>query len=1055
MKQTVLLLLFTLFWASLFAQEIVVKGVVRNGNNEPQVGATIYEKGTNNAVIAAADGSYQIKVKANAILVFTYLGTKTVEQLVKNRTTIDVKLLDDQNNLNEVVVTGYGQTVQRKDLTGAVSSIKGEELAKMPVQDVSQALQGRIAGMQVAMPDGTPGATPSIVIRGGTSITQSNEPLYVVDGVPQTDGLSFLDPMDIESVDVLKDASATAIYGARGANGVILVTTKQIKEGKVTINYDGYVGAKTITSQLNAMNPYDYTKLLYERSLGDPLRMARFTTNYGTFDQLEQNYLNRPGINWQDQVMGGTALNQYHKIAFNGGNRETKFNLFYALNKDEGLLLNSSSDKHVAKLTVNHNVNKKFSVSGIVNYSNQKITGLGVQEGGVRTSIIQSLIQFRPLTGIVGSDEDLIDFEIDPLDPSASAGNALFQSPVITLNTQRRETLVNTLNANATAQYYLTDKIVYRGLVNYTQGNRKVKSFNDAASILAIRSGGAFGSVSTLTNQRFNYSNTVSYNNTFNKAHKVDFTLGQEYIYGYAETLATGDIKGFPAVNQGWDNLSLGTIASIPTTFAEDEKLLSFFGRANYGYKGKYLLTTSLRLDGSSKFGEDSRWGLFPSAAIAWRAIQENFMKNVKVFSDLKLRLSYGEAGNNRIANYAALGIFTNGIYPLGNQVVTTAYQQNLPNPQLQWEAVRSLNAGLDIGLLKQRITLTADWYDNQSRDLLFQSRIPASSGFISQIQNIGTTSSRGLEFTLSTSNIKTQNFNWNTNFNIAFNKTKVLSLSDGETSMLTTSYTDKNDFILAVGKPVGIMYGYVRDGLYQVSDFDYNTATSVYTLKSGVVRDAEAAAQPGFIKFKDISGPNGVPDGVVDQYDRTTIGNANPKFIGGINNSFSYKGFDLSIFLNFSVGNDIYNANVLNNSRLDLEFQNTLAQFANRWTTINAAGVRVTDPAELTALNQGKVNPAYNGNSTGRLHTDIIEDGSFLRINNISLGYTFDRKLLSKLKIDRLRVYVTGYNLHTFTKYSGYDPEVSVIRTALTPGVDYSAYPRAKSFVAGINLSL
>lgn len=1053
MKKALLLLLLTYPWALLYAQEQVVKGTVRNANNEPQVGATIYEKGTNKAVIADANGKYQIKVKPTAVLVFSYLGTKTVEQVVGNRTIIDVKLLDDQNSLNEVVVLGYGQTVQRKDLTGAISSVKGEDLEKVPVQNVAQALQGRVAGMQVAMPDGTPGSTPSIVIRGGTSITQSNEPLYVVDGVPQTEGLSFLDPMDIESIDILKDASATAIYGARGANGVILVTTKQIKEGKVNINYDGYAGAKTITKYLGVMDPLQYTTLLYERSMGDVTRLAKFTSNYGNFDQLVANYGNREGVNWQDETLGATALNQYHKISISGGGRETKFNLFYALNKDEGSMLNSGADKNIAKLSLNHNVNKKFSVSGIVNYANQKVTGLGVQEGGVRTSIIQSLLQYRPVSSLNSTDQDLIDYELDPLDPSGTSGSALYQSPVVSLNTQKRQTVYNTLNASATAQYNLTKKLVYRGLVNYTQTDKKVKAFNDASSILAIRTGGAFGSISDTKSNRFNYNNTLSYNNTFNKVHKLELAVGQEYIYGYSETLSTGDVKGFPAVNQGWNNLSMGTIASIPSTSAEDDKLLSFFGRANYSYKSKYLLTTSLRYDGSSKFGTDSQWGLFPSAAFAWRAIEEPFMKKIKLLSDLKLRLSYGEAGNNRIANYAALGIFTNGIYPLGNQVVATAYQQNLPNPQLQWEAVKSLNAGLDIGLFKQRVTLTAEWYDNRSKDLLYQSRIPASSGFTLQLQNIGTTSSRGLEFTLNTANIKKPDFSWTTNFNIAFNKTKVLSLSEGETSLLTTSYTDKNDFILTVGKPVGIMYGYIRDGLYQVSDFDYNGTT--YTLKTGVVKDAEANVQPGFIKFKDISGPNGVPDGVVDAYDRTEIGNANPKYTGGIGNTFSYKGFDLSVFLNFTVGNDVYNANVLNNARLDLEYPNSLAQFANRWMSINSAGVRVTDPVELAALNQGKTNPVYNGNSTGRLYSDIIEDGSFLRINNVSLGYNFNKKLLNSLKISRLRVYLTAYNLHVFTKYSGYDPEVSVIRTALTPGVDYSAYPRAKSFVAGINLSL
>lgn len=337
---------------------------------------------------------------------------------------------------------------------------------------------------------------------------------------------------------------------------------------------------------------------------------------------------------------------------------------------------------------------------------------------------------------------------------------------------------------------------------------------------------------------------------------------------------------------------------------------------------------------------------------------------------------------------------------------------------------------------------------------MLYNTRVPASSGFKKQFQNIGATSNRGLEFTLNTINIKKADFNWSTNFNIAFNKTKVLALSEGENSLITNSYTTSNDYILEVGRPVGVMYGYVRDGLYQVSDFDYNATNSIYTLKSGVASD-NVVVQPGFIKFKDISGPNGKPDGVINDLDRTAIGDSNPKYTGGLNNTFSYKGLDLSIFLDFSVGNDIYNANVLNNSRLNQENLNTFAIYADRWTTINASGQRVTDPAELAALNVGKTNPAFNGNATGRLYSDIIEDGSFLRINNISLGYTLPKKWLSNTKISNLRIYFTANNVYVFTKYSGYDPEVSVINSAITRGVDFSAYPRSKSFLTGLNISL
>jgi TonB-linked SusC/RagA family outer membrane protein len=1052
MRRIVLILFLLTVVNVLHAQNTVtVKGVVRDGNNLPVPGASVREKGTQNGTVSTNNGSYQIKVGADAILTFTFVGTKSVEEKVNGRTSIDVKLLDAANNLNEVVVTGYGQTTKRKDLTGAVSSLKGEEIAKVPVQDVATALQGRLAGVQVSLADGTPGSTPSIVIRGGTSITQSNQPLYVVDGVPQTDGLSFLDPMDIESVDVLKDASATAIYGARGANGVILVTTKQIKSGQVRINYDGYFGAKKITRELSLLDPYQYTLLQYEKSVTDPTLLPGFTKTYGSFDSLQTRYGNRPGVDWQNEVFGRTAISNYNKLSINGGDKGSTFNLFYSRGYDQGIMLGSGSTKNIGKVAINHKINDKLVVNGIVNYSNQKVTGLSTQTGGnARLSMLQTLLQYRPVGGVNIDDNTLLNLAVDPLDPNLASPS--FQSPLVTIENEPRQAVIQSLSANGTLQYTINNHLTYRGLISYTSGNNTSKLFNDASSIIAIRSGGANGSITTSNVNQFNYNNTLTYSNVFKRDHKLDVTLGQEYIYNYNENV-TASASGFPADNLGWNSLQLGTIAGIPTSYAENDKIISFFGRANYSYKGRYLLTTSLRADGSSKFGNDNLWGYFPSAALAWRIVDEKFMEKLPVFSDLKLRVSYGESGNNRIPNYAALGILTTGSYPLNNQPTTTAYQNSLANPTLRWETVQSRNLGLDIGILKQRITLTAEYYDNRSKDLLYNTPIPSSSGFTTQLQNIGTTSSKGLEFTLNTLNIRSHSFTWNTNFNIAFNRTKVLSLSPGQNSLLVPSYTTTNDYILQTGKPVGIMYGYVQNGLYQVSDFNYNATTNTYTLKPGVVQDG-VTVQPGFIKFKDISGPNGVPDGVINDYDRTAIGNANPKFTGGINNTFSYKGFDLSIFLNFNYGNDIYNANLLNNSRLDLLYQNTFSYFANRWTTVNAAGQRVTDPVQLAALNQGKTVPAYNGASGQRLYDKMIESGSFLRINTVSLGYTLPKSWLSKVKLANARIYVTGYNLHVFDSYSGYDPEVSVINNALTPGVDFSAYPRARSFVAGINVS-
>lgn len=1051
MKRTIFLFLLLTTCRLVYAQDnVTVNGMVSDALNMPMPGATVLEKGTKNSTVTSIDGFYQIKVKPNATLVFSFIGTKTTEEKLNGRTTINTKLLDEANSLNEVVVIGYG-TKSRKDLTGAISSVKGEELAKVPVQNVAQALQGRIAGMQVNMTDGTPGSDPSIKIRGGMSITQSNEPLYVIDGVPQTGGLGFLDPMDIESIDVLKDASSTSIYGAQGANGVILVTTKQVKSGRVSVNYDAYAGIKQVTSEIPVMNPYQYAQLLYENAAGDDLKMESFTNNYGSFDQLESLYANRPGKNWQKEVFGKPVVSQYHKLSISGGENNTKFNLFYSVNDDQGIMLGSASRKDIAKLAVNHNVSKKFSVNAIVNYSKQKITGLGTTEGGnARLSMLQNILRYRPMNGLLGADDDLSELIVDPLDNPSSP---VFQSPLITIENQQRESVRRAINASVQLQYNISPKLIYKGLASFTDNAITRKFFNGNLGIQAIRSGGPNGGISDNLSTRFNYNNTLTYSNTFNKKHKFDITAGQEYIYNHSEGLSV-TASAFPDVNSGWDKLELGTIPGIPSSFAEEDKMMSFFARSNYSFNNKYLLSASIRTDGSSKFGSENLWGYFPAVSAAWRVINEDFMKNATAFSDLKLRLSYGEAGNNRIANYAALGVFNTGSYPLNNQVVVSAFQNNLPNPVLKWEATKSSNIGLDLGLFNQRITLTTEWYENRSKDLLFNTRIPVSSGFQRQFQNIGSTSSRGLEFTLSTVNVKKGDFTWNTNFNIAFNKTKVLSLSEGETSLITNSYTTSNDYILEVGKPVGIMYGYVNDGLYQVSDFDYNATNGTYTLKSDVVQD-NIAVQPGFIKFKDINGPDGVPDGKINDLDRTAIGNANPKFTGGINNSFSYKGLDLSVFLDFTVGNDIYNANVLNNARLNQDNINSLAQFADRWTTINAAGQRVTDPVELATLNEGKTNPVYNGNATGRLYSDIIEDGSFLRINNVSLGYTLPKKWLNNTKISNMRFYLTLYNLHVFTKYSGYDPEVSVINNALTPGVDFSAYPRSKSFITGLNISL
>ena len=1043
--------LFLIFFASAYTAvaqtTIPVGGVVTNAAGEPLVGVSIQERGTKRATMTRSDGHYDISASPEGILMFTYIGFRKEEVAVNKRGVINITLKDAEKGLNEVVVIGYGSQ-KRKDLTGAVSSVKGTELAKVPVQNVASALTGQIAGLSVTAADGTPGSEPTIALRGGGSITQDNQPLYVIDGIPQTSGLNFLDPTDVESIEVLKDASATAIYGARGANGVILVTTKQLKPGKLSLSYDMYYGTRKITKELPVLNALQYTRLMYEKAVGDPLKTEEFENTFGTYNQLDSLYGNRPGINWQDEMMGSPSHNQYHKISLSGGSAETRFNLFYSHNDDEGIVMASAAKKNVAKLAVLHNLNKQARVSAIVNYSDQLISGIGTREGNTKLNQLQNIIQYRPTYGKNGTDDEFLGMDDDP---TIDVGAIPLQNPVTNAVSQLRESFNRIFNANASLDYTIANHLTYRGLVGFRVSGTKVSTFNDSRSLLAKRTGGPYGSIGQYDESGWNYSNTLTYDNTFKKIHRLSILVGQEQLHSNMENFVAANSK-FPAVNLGLDDLSQGTIPVVPTSFAEAEDMLSFFSRANYSFRDKYILTASIRADGSSKFGPNNKWGYFPSAAFAWRVIEEKFMKRATFLSDLKLRVSYGTAGNNRIDNYLANSLLQSGIYPINNNNATTVGASNLPNPNLKWETVQSQNIGLDLGFFDQRISLTVDAYNNKTKDLLLNALVPFTSGFASQQINIGSTSNKGIEFTLNTINIRKNDFEWTSNFNISFNNNKVLALTSGESARYNNSWYDQNDYIVKVGSPVGLMYGYRSSGLYTVDDFTYDEAAKKYTLKPEIVKDANNPAQPGNLKLVDLNG-----DGVITPDDRTVIGNATPKHTGGFRNTFTYKGIDLSILINWSFGNDIYNANLLNNSLTYLSYQNTLGYFENRWITIGADGQRVTDPAQLSAMNAGKTIPSWNGAGTAtRLYDKMIEDGSFLRINNISLGYTLPKKWVSRAKIGNARVYVTGNNLYVFTKYSGYDPEVSTANSSrLTPGVDFGGYPRARSFVAGLNITL
>jgi TonB-linked SusC/RagA family outer membrane protein len=1063
-------LLIAFFWCTLLsAQEMSVTGTVSDEFGEALPGVNVFIKGTTTGAITGIDGSYTLKINdaANDVLVFSFIGFDKQEVIVAGRNQIDVVLKTEFTQLDEVVAVGYG-TMKKKDLTGAVASIDVADMEKMPVANVAQAMAGRAAGVQITASQGEPGAAITIRVRGGGSITQNNEPLYIIDGFPSEDGLNALDPSDIESIDILKDASSTAIYGARGANGVVVISTKGGSVKKTTVNFDAYYGIKQLSRKLGVLSAREFVLLDYERetlglpfdSNGDMTDAYRVhSNNYGLWEDHDEIYQNRPGIDWQDESFGGNAYMQNYKVSVNGGTKSARYNFAYSHFDDEGLMINSGFKRDNAKLKLSLTPNDKLDIDANINYTDQEKYGHGTTSGTAYFNRMSHIIQYRPTIGIKGDDSDLIYLDEDPLLEDES-GNVM-QNPIASAEAEHRSYGRKTLSLNTSLEYKIIDGLSVKVFGGLRDETRRTESFDGARSITAKRNSiqGWLRNdeYRTLTN-----TNLLLYKKNFNK-HRLELTGGNEQIKQLGKWFRAG-ASGFPNDDIGLADLSLGAVPDVPQSYEYEEYMVSFFGRAFYNFNERYLATFTMRADGSSKFGADNKWGYFPSASIAWRASEEPFIKDLNTFSNLKFRLSYGQAGNNRIGNYNSLATMSSVSYPLNNTAQVGMKSDRLPNPGLKWETTHSTNLGIEMGFLEQRIQLTAELYKNITTDLLLNATIPYSSGFSNMVMNIGETQNQGMEFTVSTQNLKRKDFSWTTDFNISFNENKVNSLVGGQDYFLVNSgwALKQGDYIVQVGQPVGLMYGWETEGLYQVDDFNYDEATATYTLKEGIAYDPNNTAQPGGWKFKDVAGGvdedgNPIPDGIIDMNDRKIIGNANPVHYGGITNNFSYKHFDLSVFFNWSWGNDVYNASKLYYNLGDRANKNTFDDLNNRWSTIDENGLLVTDPTQLAEMNKGATVARVDELNLNqlRLHSWAIEDGSFLRLSNVSLGYNVPRKWLQKVKIAKCRVYATANNLYTWTNYSGYDPEVNIKNSSgLTPGLDYGAYPRNTSYVFGINLS-
>ena len=1051
---------------SAYAQSLTVTGKVIDSEGYEVIGGSVTIKGAAGVgTVTDVNGNYSLKVNdaSKDVLVFSYVGMTSQEVKVDGRSVIDVTLKADAVMLEEVVAIGYA-TVKRKDLTGSVASVNSKELSKVPTSDITQALAGRMAGVQVMQSEGAPGASISIRVRGGISITQSNEPLYIIDGFPSEDGMSTLDPAEIETIDILKDASATAIYGARGANGVVVITTKSGgKEGKATVTFDSYVGFKKVAKKLDVLSTREFALLDYERryysaftaknSTQEDLdkAVANFEALYGKYADIDANYANRAGIDWQDQTLGRTALTQNYRVGVSGGTDKLNYNLAYSYYDEEGAMVYSGNKKHNISFNMNHKLNDRLSITARISYDQMKIYGMGTSEGGDRFNKMQHILQYRPMVGINGTDDLLLGDE-DPLLVD-DTGNVM-QNPLLSAAEETKDREYRTFQANGGFTLKLIKGLSFRNTTGMRYQTRRNDTFYGDKSITAKRSS-INGSIQNIENSSFQTSNVLNYN-WAGKGHDITAMLGQEYVNRWNRSFSAA-AANFPNDDIGLGDLSLGLPTAVSSSENYDDKLLSFFARFNYGFKDKYLFTASFRADGSSKFGKNNKWGYFPAFSAAWRLGEEEFIKNLNIFSDLKVRLGYGMAGNNRIDSYVSLPMLTSVTYPNGDSTQPGYVSKQIPNPNLKWEANKTFNFGLDFGFFNQRLTISPEFYINRSSNLLLNAKLPTSSGYDSMVINAGETENKGIDLTINSTNIMTKDFTWNTAVTLSHNKNSVKKLTGVDVQLWEASFGyNQNTHIIGVNQPLGQMYGYVTDGLYQVSDFDYDEATKTYTLKDGVPYSGKKTdVKPGMWKFKNVDGSE---DNKITENDKTVIGNAYPKFYGGINNTFTYKDFDLSIFLTYSFGNDVFNATKLTNTKTALQNKNVLdiANSSNRWVVVNKKGELITDPQEMADINKGKTVAAVYDNEIGDtyIHSWAVEDGSYLKLSNITLGYTFPRKMLSKIGISKLRLYATGSNLLTWTKYTGFDPEVSTMGSGLTPGVDFGAYPKSRSFVFGINLA-
>lgn len=1040
------------------AQTVKISGRVVDASGEPIVGVIVYEEGkTTTYTTTDPEGNYFLNVSSsNSSIVLSCLGFLETKEKVGGRTVINVTLKEEQLALDaaEVVSVGYG-TVARRDLTGSVSKIDMDKIMKTPVTNFDQALTGKIAGVVVSTADGALGAEANITIRGNNSLTQSSAPLYIIDGFPTESSMAVsLNSADIESIDVLKDASATAIYGARGANGVIVITTKQGQEGKPKVNFNANWTMNQIANKVDLLNGYDFVLLQTEiynvtGNTNAYLVPSDADAAAGITSYTPEDYLNIPYSDWQDKLYRN-ALTQNYSVSVSGGSKEAgnRYNISLSSLDQDGIIIKSNFQRYQGKVNFQQKFGKRVTLDVLGNYSRAITNGVTPTDAQAASSatgwLMYSVWGYRPVKPIrSGNTDDLYD---EIVDSEVTGANDYRFNPVKTAQNEYRKTIVDYLNSNAGLTWEIADGLKLKVTGGYTMYKRRREEFNGTQTYtgyVGSPSGkGINGAIYWSDRLSWVNENTLTWNTNIKRHHHLQllggFTLqGENYDYkGTAATQLTTEALGLNGLNTG----SYQTV----TPWEYDWTMMSGLFRLNYNYKYKYYVTASFRADGSSKFPTANRWGYFPSAGLSWNFNREDWLKNVSWLSNGKLRATWGLTGNNRTSTpydfYSQIstqpGSATSYDYVFNGKIVPGYYPSNMSNDNLKWETTEQWNVGMDVSFFDSRLKVTADWYLKNTRDLLLQATIPSSSGYTSAMMNIGSMRNQGGEFTLDATLIQRKNFSWNVNFNIALNRNKVTALTNDQYSLLSgvswdQKFNGQYPYITQVGKPSGMMYGFIYEGTYKYDDFNSGTA-----LKDGVPYLSSVgknAVRPGDPKYRDING-----DGVIDDNDRTIIGCGQPLSTGGFGTSFNLYGFDLNVFFSWSYGNNILNANRLYFENGNVSNTNQWATYKNRWTEKNP-------DSDI---------PRIQANGVYLYSSRVVEDGSFLRLRNVSLGYTIPRKVLRKMHIDSMRVYISADNVYTLTNYSGPDPEVSTRNSVLTPGFDWSAYPRAFGLTGGVAIT-